>query len=97
MKYLIFDCSPIDKPKDYKAPFSDTNAWPRLIHLSWIVLDKDFKPKEDFDCIINPEGFKLIKAIQKRLKIDDDDIVKKVQNWRIFLQNFQLVLRKWRM
>jgi len=77
MKYLIFDCSPIDKPKDYKAPFTDTFAWPRLMHLSWIVLDKDFKPKEDFDCIIDPEGFKLTKTIQKRVKIDDEDIVKK--------------------
>jgi len=71
MKYLIFDCSPIDKPKDYKAPFTDTFAWPRLMHLSWIVLDKDFKPKEDFDCIIDPEGFKLTKTIQKRVKIDN--------------------------
>lgn len=77
MKYLIFDCSPVDKPKDYKALFTDTNAWPRLIHLSWIVLDKNFKPKEDFDCIIDPEGFNLTKAIQKRIKIDDEDIKKK--------------------
>lgn len=94
MKYLIFDCSPIDKPKDYKAPFPDTNAWPRLIHLSWIVLDKDFKPKEDFDCIINPEGFKLIKAIQKRLKIDDDDIVKKGAKLEDILTKFSASVEK---
>lgn len=94
MKYLIFDCSPIDKPKDYKAPFSDTNAWPRLIHLSWIILDKDFKPKEDFDCIIDPEGFKLTKAIQKRVKIDDEDIVKKAVKLEDILTKFSASVEK---
>lgn len=77
MKYLLFDCSPIEKPTDYKAPFSDTFAWPRLIHLSWIILDKNFKPVEDFDCVIKPETFKLTKTIAKRVKIDQEDIDKK--------------------
>lgn len=77
MKYLIFDCSPIEKPGDYKAPFSDTFAWPRMIHLSWIILDKNFKPVEDYDAIIKPEGFKLTKTIAKRVKIDEEDIEKK--------------------
>ncbi len=94
MKYLIFDCSPIDKPKDYKAPFTDTISWPRLIHLSWIVLDKDFKPKEDFDCIIEPEGFKFTKAIQKRVKVDDEDIVKKSYKLAEVLEKFAASVEK---
>lgn len=76
-KYLIFDSSPIDKPRDYKAPFSDTFAWPRLAHLSWIVLDKDFKPLEDFDCIVQPEGWKFNKTISKRVKVDEEDVERK--------------------
>ena len=46
MKYLIFDASPIGKPKDYKAPFTDTFNWPRLIHLSWITLNDELKLKK---------------------------------------------------
>ena len=94
MKYLIFDCSPVDKPKDYKALFTDTNAWPRLIHLSWIVLDKDFKPKEDFDCIIDPQGFKLTKAIQKRVKIDEEDFTKKAAPLEDVLAKFSASVEK---
>lgn len=72
--YLIFDCSGIDKPKSYKAPFSDTFAWPRMIHLSWIILDKELKPVEDYDHIIKPEGFGFTPAIEKRCRIDQEDI-----------------------
>jgi len=72
--YLIFDCSGIDKPKSWKAPFSDTFAWPRIIHMSWIILDKDLKPTNDFDQIIIPEGFTLTPAISKKCSIDQEDI-----------------------
>ena len=50
--YLIFDVSSIDKPKNWKAPFSDTFSWPRIIHMSWIILNKELKPVKDYDCII---------------------------------------------
>ncbi len=73
-KYLVFDATPINKPRDYKAPFSDTFAWPRLIHLSWIVLDENYKPVEDYDCIVSPEGFAIDEHISKFAKIDLEDI-----------------------
>lgn len=72
--YLVFDCSGIDKPKSYKAPFSDTFAWPRMIHISWIILDKELKPVEDYNYIIIPEGFGFTPEIQKRCRIDQEDI-----------------------
>ncbi len=72
--YLIFDCSGIDRPKNWKAPFSDTFAWPRMIHLSWIILDEDLKPIDDYDQIIIPEGFSFNNDIEKRCRIDQDDI-----------------------
>ena len=72
--YLIFDCSGIDRPKNWKAPFSDTFAWPRMIHLSWIILDKELNPVDDYDQIINPEGFSFNEDIEKRCRIDQDDI-----------------------
>lgn len=74
--YLLFDTSAAGKPKDWKAPFSDTFAWPRLVHISWIVLDKDFKPLHDFDYVVetNPEWDKKIK---KSCKIDNDDVERK--------------------
>ncbi|MBK8700226.1 MAG: hypothetical protein IPN29_12125 [Saprospiraceae bacterium] len=75
--YLIYDCSAIGNPSSYKAPFSDTFNWPRMIHISWILLDKDLKPMGDFDRIVKPEGYVLTEDIQKKAKIDLEDIEKK--------------------
>lgn len=76
-KYLIFDATPIGKPKDYKAPFSDTFAWPRLIHLSWIMLDQEYKPVKDYDCVIQPEGFAIDDTIAQYAKLEMEEIEKK--------------------
>ena len=72
--YLVFDCSAIDKPKNWKAPFSDTFAWPRLLHISWIILDKNLKPTSDKNFIVKPEGFSVNSTIEKRCKVDKQDI-----------------------
>ena len=92
--YLIFDCSAIDKPKNWKAPFSDTFNWPRMIHLSWIILDKDLKPIEDQDYIIKPEGFSIDSTIAKRSQIDEDDIANKSEPLEDVLRAFDESLKK---
>ena len=55
--YLIFDTSGNGKPKSFKASYDDPFNWPRLLHVSWIVLGEDLKPLKDFNCLIKPEGF----------------------------------------
>ncbi len=74
--YLIFDVSAVSKPKDWKAPFSDTFSWPRMVHLSWILIDKKFKLQEDYDFIVESSTL-YPKKIQNYCKIDKDDIDKK--------------------
>ncbi len=92
--YLIFDCSGIDKPKSWKAPFSDTFNWPRVIHLSWIILDKDLKPIDDFDHIITPEGFTFDEKIQKKCSIDQEDIDTKGAPLADVLEAFEKSLKE---
>jgi len=75
--YLILDVTPTEKPKNYKAPFSETSAWPRMQHISWIVIGEDLKPIEDFDCVIKPEGYKVTAAMNKYGKIEADEREKK--------------------
>ena len=72
--YLIFDSSANGRPKSYKAPLDDTFNWPRLLHLSWIVLNEDLKPIEDYDCIIKPEGFTPTEAALKSHHIPKESI-----------------------
>jgi len=75
--YLIFDCTGNEKVKDYRVPFSNTFSWPKLVHLSWILLDSNFKPIEDFDCIIKDDSLKITDEVAKFAKIDMEDVEKK--------------------
>ncbi|MFZ1704231.1 MAG: hypothetical protein WAT79_07780 [Saprospiraceae bacterium] len=75
--YLIFDSTPINKPKNYQALFSDVQAWPRMVHLSWILLGEDLKPIEDYDCIITPTDYKITPAILKYTQLEEGEIEKR--------------------
>lgn len=86
--YLIYDCSALATPSSYKAPFSDTFAWPRVIHVSWILLDKDLKPIGDFDRIVKPEGFTLSEDAMKKSSIDQEDLEKKAVLIETILDEF---------
>jgi hypothetical protein len=72
--YLIFDTSPIEKPKSYTAPFTDTFSWPRMIHLSWIILDKELKPVDNQNFIIEPNGFEITPEICDYVKLDAEEM-----------------------
>jgi hypothetical protein len=34
--YLFFDTETTGLPKNYKAPVTDLNNWPRLVQLAWL-------------------------------------------------------------
>lgn len=75
--YLIFDVSGTAQKPDFKANFTDTKAWPRLMHISWIMLDKEYKPMEDYDFIAIPEGFEFDEKSMTKAILDAEDIEKK--------------------
>ncbi len=85
---MVFDASGIAKPKNWKASFSDTFSWPRMIHLSWIILDDKLKPIKDYDCIIKPEGFGFTPEISSFCKIDEEDIKEKAADLDEVLTQF---------
>lgn len=89
MKYMIFDASGAGKPKTYKAPVTDTFVWPRLVHLSWIILGEDLKPVKDFDFIVNPEGYSFDEEKIKNCHIDAEDIEKKGEKLEDILNAFK--------
>lgn len=58
-QYIFFDTETSGLPLNYKAPVSDTENWPRLVQLSWIIVDSNFEIIEENDFIIYPEGFSI--------------------------------------
>jgi DNA polymerase III subunit epsilon len=59
MKYLFFDTETTGLPRNYKAPASDTNNWPRLVQLAFMLFDEQMNLIEEKDFIIRPDGFSI--------------------------------------
>lgn len=70
--FLFFDASMAGNPKSWKAPTTDTFNWPRMIHLSWLLYNKDRELIDSSDDIIAPEGFEITSEIEQRSQISPD-------------------------
>lgn len=57
--YLFFDTETTGLPKNWKAPVTDTDNWPRMIQIGWILCDETGKRIEERQFIIKPEGFTI--------------------------------------
>ena len=57
--YLIFDTETTGLPRDYSAPITDLDNWPRLVQLAWQMHDHTGKLVSHGNYIIKPEGFTI--------------------------------------
>ncbi len=57
--YLIFDTETTGLPKNYKAPITDTDNWPRCVQIAWQLHDELGNLIENQDFLIQPEGFNI--------------------------------------
>jgi len=55
--YLFFDTETTGLPRNWKAPVTDLNNWPRLVQLAYLLYDSDGIKISGGDFIIKPEGF----------------------------------------
>lgn len=51
MKYLFFDTETTGLPKNYKAPYTDLDNWPRVVQLSWLISEDSNIIKESDNII----------------------------------------------
>ena len=56
--YLFFDTETTGLPKNWQAPVSDLDNWPRLIQIAWVVYKDGIKAGGN-DLIIKPENFEI--------------------------------------
>jgi len=57
--YLIFDTETTGLPRNFKAPITDTDNWPRVIQLAWQLHGADGKLIKHNASIIKPDGFTI--------------------------------------
>lgn len=57
--YLIFDTETTGLPKNFNAPISETDNWPRCIQIAWQLHDAMGNLLENQDFLITPDGFNI--------------------------------------
>lgn len=57
--YLIFDTETTGLPKNWNAPITDSDNWPRAIQIAWQLHDAMGNVIEHQDYLIKPDGFDI--------------------------------------
>ena len=57
--YLIYDTETTGLPKNYDAPITDAENWPRLVQLAWQLHAADGSLIEAQNFIVKPDGFDI--------------------------------------
>ncbi len=57
--YLFFDTETTGLPRNWNAPLSDLDNWPRLVQIAWLQYDNKRRKLLERDYIIKPEGFTI--------------------------------------
>ncbi len=57
--YLIFDTETTGLPRNWSAPITDTDNWPRCIQIAWQLHDELGNLMEHQDYLVKPEGFNI--------------------------------------
>ena len=57
--YLVFDTETTGLPRDWNAPLSDVDNWPRVVQVAWQLHGSDGALLEAADFLIQPEGFNI--------------------------------------
>ena len=59
MNFLFFDTETTGLPRDYKAPITAADNWPRLVQLAWIHTTAEGLTLARGESIIKPDGWEI--------------------------------------
>ena len=57
--YIVFDTETTGLPKDWKAPVTKVDNWPRLVQLGWMRFDAQHQLVSEANWIVRPDGFTI--------------------------------------
>ncbi|MFD2201488.1 DNA polymerase III subunit alpha [Shivajiella indica] len=57
--YIIFDTETTGLPRNYDAPMTDLDNWPRLVQIAWQLHDAKGKLLSNNNFIVKPDGFTI--------------------------------------
>ena len=74
--YLFFDTETTGLPRNYNAPVTDLNNWPRLVQIAWILQDKNGNTLSKECYIIRPVNFTIPVDASRIHRITHDHALK---------------------
>ncbi|HEX4886760.1 MAG TPA: PHP domain-containing protein, partial [Luteibaculaceae bacterium] len=92
--YLIFDTETTGLPKNFNAPLSDFDNWPRVVQLAWQLHDSEGKLLEVKNYIVKPEGFTIPYNAEQIHGISTERALREGMPLAYVLAEFNLALEK---
>ncbi|MFA5297461.1 MAG: DNA polymerase III subunit alpha [Lutibacter sp.] len=92
--FLIFDTETTGLPKNWNAPITDIDNWPRCVQIAWQLHDKDGELVEQKDFLIKPEGYNIPYDVEQIHGISTQLAEEKGEDLETVLQLFNEVLSK---
>ncbi len=90
--YLFFDTETTGLPRNWRAPVTDLNNWPRLVQLAYLYYDKDGNKISGGDYIIKPQGFTIPSDASKIHGISTQRALNEGKSLFSVLQNFKTII-----
>ncbi|WP_154856228.1 DNA polymerase III subunit alpha [Cyclobacterium xiamenense] len=87
--YLVFDTETTGLPRNYNAPMSDLDNWPRLVQLAWQLHDERGKLLSQHNFIVKPEGFTIPYNAEKIHGISTERAEKEGHDLKQVLHEFE--------
>ena len=92
--YLIFDTETTGLPKNWRAPISDTNNWPRCVQIAWQLHDELGNLIESNSYLIRPDGYDIPYESEKIHGISTQLAELEGEKLEIVLEEFNLSISK---
>ncbi|GAB3335408.1 DNA polymerase III subunit alpha [Marivirga atlantica] len=92
--YLIYDTETTGLPKNYNAPLTDADNWPRCVQIAWQLHDASGKLLDAQNHIVIPEGYEIPYNAEKVHGISTERAKKEGKPLIEVLEAFKEVLSK---
>jgi DNA polymerase III subunit alpha len=92
--FLIYDTETTGLPRNFEAPVTDFENWPRVIQLAWQLHDADGSLVEARDFLIKPENFTIPYNAAKVHGITTEFAAEHGDDLRLVLEQFILALEQ---
>ena len=92
--YIFFDTETTGLPKNWKAPVTDVDNWPRMVQIAWMVFDSVGNQMDEKEFIIQPEGYTIPEASSSVHGITTDRALAEGVDLKFVLDAFELQVER---